>query len=1129
MDIISVDSFERQWQPYQKDLYRKLLLIGPGPAEMYKDACWVWINKNSLSAAGSIISHLFREVESALGDLLWGVIGNHATLRSINNKKLKNKEAQITHREKIYSICEKLGIDEKNDHINFWFENLGLHKFVHRNSLQMPNNSYLEMNDHFRKIESLFIFLLENYESNYLKTFEKADQLLAIEDPNKENFQEFKQLMPHGSVGLFYFFKNLKHEKWFKHLKDSHYFDDFPHNPLDEDGRSNYIDWPQSFYLMKMVSNFPDEILDILLKLPIPANPYHTLRYIEVANAIPEGLTAKLTHRFNEIINNSNLFWSENALIELIERQLKSDQCKSGIQIAEILFELLPDPQSQEQSVKTVEYTFLDPKARFDPWYYKESIRKLLPSFIDKTKLDGFSLFCRLLNKAVQLTRDESDPNTLLYAGPLEIEDREKNWHGTTPKDQLFYAVREIALALFPEFKKKVLDEIEQYGEIVFLRINLFIRARYPEIDPEGSSRLFLEKKLHENYECSYDLRKFLEKCFSNLSTEAQDKYFETIDSGFNETKWIEFHRELNQQEITKHEMENDRKRWKYEKYIPIQKYLKDNRKIEFENLKQEFEQQAQTQKINQFKGTRAAEPAIRVDLETIHKMDIDEFLEHLKTLASYSKSERMMIHARQIEQLVADMPDRYANDADKLLIVDTVTVHGFFRGWFDAIQNKNPFNPEHWPKIIKLCKSALSLILDPQNENATDYEKGTLKSIINLIRAGLIDQACLISNTESETILYILKTLSEYPDPEFHHKSSRRYEPMMEAINSIRPEALDSIIFYANWIYNHRGQDDNNILNDLPDLIEVLENRLDPNYEDADAVHLIFGKRLPYLCKLGDTWTRNHLVKIFGPVDQFSDKGTIAWSAYLKYNRSYLSVFPILSDYYRLAIENIGTIKESDSIYASTEQRLAEHLSILYTLGCIDLDEPENLVHVFFQTADMDLRSRFLKTPIFSLDQTEGVIETSIINRLKKVWEWRLNTIEQHTDKSDFISEVQAFGPWFACDKFADEKLWRITHLINALKIHGEPELPDSVAETLEEFSDEFPNQAIEALLLMTAGTEDYWQIELWKNHVEPIIKQAMTKTAGAVKYPALEILNQLGRKGFLEFRELAGWVEAN
>jgi len=56
--------------PRQERIYRRLTLVGPGPASFYRDACLLMASGTLLDSTTHVIAHLLREIESALRNVL---------------------------------------------------------------------------------------------------------------------------------------------------------------------------------------------------------------------------------------------------------------------------------------------------------------------------------------------------------------------------------------------------------------------------------------------------------------------------------------------------------------------------------------------------------------------------------------------------------------------------------------------------------------------------------------------------------------------------------------------------------------------------------------------------------------------------------------------------------------------------------------------------------------------------------------------------------------------------------------------------------------------------------------------------------------------------------------------------
>jgi hypothetical protein len=61
-----------------------------------------------------------------------------------------------------------------------------------------------------------------------------------------------------------------------------------------------------------------------------------------------------------------------------------------------------------------------------------------------------------------------------------------------------------------------------------------------------------------------------------------------------------------------------------------------------------------------------------------------------------------------------------------------------------------------------------------------------------------------------------------------------------------------------------------------------------------------------------------------------------------------------------------------------------------------------------------------------------------------------------------------------------------------------------------------------LDCLVLIVKGDVEGWRISYWKDRLKGIIKVALSISDEVVRQKAIELLNILGAKEFIEFREL-------
>src|SRR6266852_3539753 len=91
--------------PCQERIYRRLMLVGPGPATFYQDACRLMSEERPLASKTHLVAHLLREIESSLRDVLETVTDQTMRLK-------KGAKGEEKHRDEIRAILKELEVPE---------------------------------------------------------------------------------------------------------------------------------------------------------------------------------------------------------------------------------------------------------------------------------------------------------------------------------------------------------------------------------------------------------------------------------------------------------------------------------------------------------------------------------------------------------------------------------------------------------------------------------------------------------------------------------------------------------------------------------------------------------------------------------------------------------------------------------------------------------------------------------------------------------------------------------------------------------------------------------------------------------------------------------------------------------
>ncbi len=234
----------------QNQIYEGLKSIGSEIAVFYRDA--VSISKFDLETKPYLLSHLCREIESGLRDIL-------AAQSRGETKVCKTCSRPLTKGHK-KSILNSLGIKEETSLVKKWHMTAKeFSKFAHRHGVWKNPREKIAFDKYWETFEDILDYLVGNY-------YALADRLDSIveKEPSKEIIETLPNLLKLESRFI-YFFNNLKDKRWLRYLYEAGYFSGSSNpEPIEVKENPGFLSMPYWGVLkyLETVSNENYEIND---------------------------------------------------------------------------------------------------------------------------------------------------------------------------------------------------------------------------------------------------------------------------------------------------------------------------------------------------------------------------------------------------------------------------------------------------------------------------------------------------------------------------------------------------------------------------------------------------------------------------------------------------------------------------------------------------------------------------------------------------------------------------------------------------------------------------------------------------------------------------------------------------
>lgn len=1113
--------------PRQRQIHRRLGLIGSGPASYYQDACRLMSIQLPFKATTHLVAHLLREIESSLR----AVLETEADRKKRKHLKAKGEG----HKASIVNVISSLGISEDGPIASAWLRlpgednEYGLSRRAHRNALTSPRPVNPEFQEFWIKMETILDVVLEIFESQYLVYYVLLDNLLKKDSPTEEDIKTLRNNVPNNQVAFSYFFDRLNSPAWLQPLKNVGFFTQPPELEMDEERDIVQIPlWPESRYLARMATKDPETTHEIIMQVPETNNFRIYNDFADAALALPSKLAANLITKLKKGVDLPDSILLSHKLGPLIAKLARKHQVKAALDLAGSLLDVLPDPRADDDAYK---YS-LSPRAHFSEWEYGEILKKYIPDLTSSTQKKCLILLCALLTKAICFSykNNESDginDNSFIWRPAIEEHPQNQN---DDIKNLLVTAIRDTAYNEENTNRKKILSIIESQSYKVFQRIGLYLRCKWPQTDSENTFRFLTDPIVLDDHNLSYEIYTLLKERFDKLPGEIQRDYFNYIQKGHIQEKRQAL-KDKTDTPVTDVQTNQDADYWQYKKLHPIQAFLVGKWKRRFDKLAEKFGELKHPGLLISMSPVWVGPESPRKP-EDLKAMEIDELVAFLK---SWKPSDDWMSPSREglgrdLTTVVSSDPKRFAAESGKFEGLDPTYVRSIISGFCKAIEQKMSFN---WKPIIDLFLWVVNQPRDTISKTSADDDSDTdwgptRQEIANLIKHGCSATNGIIPIRLRKQVWEVLAPLTDDPEPTLEYEAQyggSNMNPMTLSINTVRGEAMHAVIYYALWIRRHNDKKDNAEelksvgFDAMPEVREVLNRHLNIEFDKSTTIRAVYGESLAWLILLDRNWVINNLVRVFPKEAEFKELRDAVWDTYLLYCRTNLGIMDILKDEYHHAVELMGREPYEAHGLENPARRLAEHLMLLYWYGKLNIRQDNDLLSKFYAKAPVPLLAHALEFIGRQLNSDEDVIPADFIRRLQRLLEYRIQLIAE-TDEVSAAEELITFGWWFTSKRFDDA--WAISRLEEVLKLTGKAEPDRKVVERLASLANSMLFETVRCLRLIIDGDKEGWHIYHWREQARLLLSTAINGTNPEAKQAAIGIINRLGARGFLEFMDL-------
>jgi hypothetical protein len=1104
-------------------------MIGPGPAAFFRDACRLMDLRSgvSLVATTHLVSHLLRDLESALRDVLETI--------AERSERARCGKGGTGHADEIRSICKALGIEESDPVAVAWLlhapGDTGLHKRAHRDALERPrpvDDAFLAFWD---EIQVILDRVLDRFETRYLDYRAQVEKLVTKDEPTSADLKLIRDHLPNNVLTRGEFFDRLTSWRWLELLAKEGFFSDPPGPENDSAaGTISYPAWPPSRYLAR-IANIPEAqeaVLRVALAVPETDNIRVSADLADVALALPAALAALFVPKAKKWSESSHSILLPDRIAAIVGHLTRGGKIDEALEIARALLTVVPGRERVGTPFRP------EPESRFDVWHYRKFLSEQAPELVDEAGERALEVFSALLESALELSRRPEEKGSFEDASSIwrrAIEDHIQN-HDQSVKDALVSAVRDATLRLAardPTRIEALVNQLEGRRWRVFQRLALYLLSQHAASHPLLVESRLANRALFEDTQLRHEYYLLSQAGFGVLPAPAQAAILFWIEKGPDLESAAASSEAILGRRPSDVELGRYAKSWRRDRLEPLKAHLGPPWREQYDALVAELGP-ADHPEFTSYTSTWSGptSPRSANELRSMEPEAIAAYVHSWKPSRDWMAPTREGL-GRELTGLVAADPARFAVRAVAFRGTAPTYVHHVLQGFIDGLRERRPFD---WTGVLDLCEWVVhqphetSIPSERSFDDDPDWS-ATKQVIAELLSRGLDGGVAELPITLRERVWALLRPLTDDPNPTLEEEA-KYGPPNLSAVDyslgTVRGQAMRAIMRYALWVQRalapeatpRPGADE--ALDRMPEVRDVLERHLDCGLEKSLAVRSVYGQWFAALVFLGRRWVESHLEEIFPTDSNLSVFRDAAWDAYLTWSVSEImdATFAAARSEYDRAVQRVHVVAAKGARDDSRLQ-LGEHLVTFYWRGKLDL-EPGGMLETFLKNAPDTIVASAIDFVGQSLEATPSEIPVSIVDRLKTLW--KKCTSVSAEDPGSHVETLAAFGSWFTSRKLDDD--WAMAELLQVVRQIRRVDPDHLVVEVLAKVAPRHRADALKCLSELIAGAIDDWTIYAWREHARAILSEALRNESGAVVDLARDTINRLAARGFPEFGDL-------